>query len=615
MMNEVTMGKPVVGEDEIREATERLRFYKAAKQRLDARVKEDEDWWRLRQWHYFKDTKKPSPHKPTPSSAWLFNSVINKHADMMDNFPEPNVLPREQSDEQTAKMLSSIVPVILERSGFEKTYSENGWEKLKKGTGIYGIFWDNGLQNGLGDVNVKELDILNVFWEPGVTDIQDSKDLFIVSLWDIQTLAATYPDIPDLDEKVKGNMHIMEEYHTEIEDAKKPEKAEVIDWYYKRVYNGHKVLHYAQYVNDVLIYASENDPKYIMTGYYEHGEYPVVFDPLFPDENSPAGFGYIDIMRSPQEFIDKLDSALLKNALVGSKPRVLASTAAGINMEDFSDTERDVVEVQGSIDDTRVRFIQPPQLPGIYAQIRQNKIDELKETSGNRDFSQGTTTSGVTAASAIAALQEAGSKTSRDLNKGSYRAFTSVCYQVIELIRQFYDEARAFRIIGEDMAAQYIMFDNAGIKPEMMTNEYGLDIQGRLPVFDIKVRPAKSSPFSRLSQNELALQLFGAGIFNPELADQAIMLIDMMDFEGKDKVREKIAQNQQLFKMAQYWQTVAMQTGAALQTATGDSRPLESMMAQGAGQVMPNGVPDIGREDNTLAGKARQRAAESAEVR
>ena len=534
---------------------------------------------------------------------------------MMDNFPEPNVLPREQSDEDTAKVLSSVVPVILERSGFEKTYSENGWEKLKKGTGIYGIFWDNGLQNGLGDVNVRELDILNVFWEPGVTDIQDSKELFIVSLWDIQTLSATYPDIPDLDEKVKGNMHIMEEYHTEIDDAKKPEKAEVIDWYYKRVYNGHKVLHYAQYVNDVLIYASENDPKYIMTGYYEHGEYPVVFDPLFPDENSPAGFGYIDIMRSPQEFIDKLDSALLKNALVGSKPRVLASTAAGINMEDFSDTERDVVEVQGSIDDTRVRFIQPPQLPGIYANIRQNKIDELKETSGNRDFSQGTTTSGVTAASAIAALQEAGSKTSRDLNKGSYRAFTSVCYQVIELIRQFYDEARAFRIIGEDMAAQYIMFDNAGIRPEMMTNEYGLDIQGRLPVFDIKVRPAKSSPFSRLSQNELALQLFGAGIFNPELADQAIMLIDMMDFEGKDKIREKIAQNQQLFKMAQYWQAVAMQTGAALQTATGDSRPLEAMMAQDGGQAMPNGVPDVEREDNTLAGKARQRAAESAEVR
>lgn len=613
-MNEVTMEKPVVGEDEIREATERLRFYKAAKARLDARVKEDEDWWRLRQWHYFKDAK-PTPHKPTPSSAWLFNSVINKHADMMDNFPEPNILPREQSDEETAKVLSSVVPVVLERSDFEKTYSENGWEKLKKGTGIYGIFWDNGLQNGLGDVNVQELDILNVFWEPGVTDIQDSKDLFIVSLWDIETLAATYPDIPDLDEKVKGNMHIMEEYHTEIDDAKKPEKAEVIDWYYKRVYNGHKVLHYAQYVNDVLIYASENDPKYILTGYYEHGEYPVVFDPLFPDENSPGGFGYIDIMRSPQEFIDKLDSALLKNALVGSKPRVLASTAAGINMEDFSDTEKDVVEVQGSIDDTRVRFIQPPQLPGIYAQIRQNKIDELKETSGNRDFSQGTTTAGVTAASAIAALQEAGSKTSRDLNKGSYRAFTAVCYQVIELIRQFYDEARAFRIIGEDMAAKYIMFDNTGIKPEMMTNEYGMDIQGRLPVFDIKVRPAKSSPFSRLSQNELALQLFGAGIFNPELADQAIMLIDMMDFEGKDKIREKIAQNQQLFKMAQYWQAVAMQTGAALQTATGDSRPLEAMMAQGGGQAMPGAVPELQPEDRSMAGKARQRAAESAEVR
>ena len=49
-------------------------------------------------------------------------------------------------------------------------------------------------------------------------------------------------------------------------------------------------------------------------------------------------------------------------------------------------------------------------LNGTYYQVYQGKIEELKETSGNRDFSQGSTASGVTAASAIAALQEAGSK-------------------------------------------------------------------------------------------------------------------------------------------------------------------------------------------------------------
>jgi len=79
-------------------------------------------------------------------------------------------------------------------------------------------------------------------------------------------------------------------------------------------------------------------------------------------------------------------------------------------------------------------------------------IEELKETRGNRDFSQGGTTSGVTATSAIAALQEAGSKLSRDMIKGSYHAFTQIACLVIRLIRQFYDEPRAFRILGEQGA-------------------------------------------------------------------------------------------------------------------------------------------------------------------
>ena len=93
--------------------------------------------------------------------------------------------------------------------------------------------------------------------------------------------------------------------------------------------------------------------------------------------------------------------------------------------------------------------IQPAELNPYAIQMRANKVDELKETSGNRDFSQGGTASGITAASAIAALQEAGSKLSRDMIKESYRAYKQVCEMCIELIRQFYSEERKFRITGK----------------------------------------------------------------------------------------------------------------------------------------------------------------------
>ncbi len=56
-----------------------------------------------------------------PSSAWLFNAILNKHADAMDNYPEPVVLPRERSDEESAKTLSSILPVVLGTTSSRQT--------------------------------------------------------------------------------------------------------------------------------------------------------------------------------------------------------------------------------------------------------------------------------------------------------------------------------------------------------------------------------------------------------------------------------------------------------------------------------------------------------------
>ena len=161
------------------------------------------------------------------------------------------------------------------------------------------------------------------------------------------------------------------------------------------------------------------------------------------------------------------------------------------------------------------------------------------------------TTGGVTAASAIAALQEAGSKLSRDMLKSAYRAFVQECYLCIDLMRQFYTAPRCFRITGESGAqAGFVDFDNRGLMPQPQGVEFGVALGDRLPVFDITVVPAKKSTYSRLSQNELAKELYGLGLFNPQLADQSLAVLDMMDFDGKDKVVEKISQNQTLYTLS-----------------------------------------------------------------
>lgn len=602
-----------IGVEEIREARETLRKYKEGKANLEQRIVENEKWWKMRHWDQIRGDR---PQKEIePASAWLFNSIANKHADAMDNFPEPSVLPREESDQQDAKRLSSILPVILEQNRYEQVYSDVWWYKLKTGTGVKGVFWDKRKNGGVGDVSITKVDLLNLFWEPGITDIQKSAHLFHVRLVDNAALETQYPWVKG--ELGAGNVEVAQYIYDDAVDTS--EKSAVVDWYYKADDGERTRLHYVKFVNDELLYASENDKEYRERGFYDHGEYPFVFDTLFVEEGTPAGFGYIDVMKGSQEYIDKLGQAILKNTLMASRKRFFICQDGSVNEEEFADWDKELIHVSGSVDDKSLRELTTAPLNGTALNVLQMKVEELKETSGNRDFSQGGTSSGVTAASAIAALQEAGSKLSRDMLKSSYRAFVEECYLVLELVRQFYNEPRCFRITGTMGAPEFVTWDNANIRPQEQPAAFANETVSRIPIFDIKVRAQRSSAFSRLSQNELAKEFYGMGFFNPQLADQSLTCMEMMDFEGKDALMRRVEQNGTMFQQLQQMQQQMAQMAALMQAAgllpaEGGGEPDGQASPEGfGGGRAPASAGVSGGE--TLANQARMRAMNVTGVR
>lgn len=189
------MAAPVITPDDVARGTELLRRYKDGKRALEARIIADEQWYRLRHWQYLRDRRREQGGDVVePTSAWLFNAIVSKHADAMDSFPEAVILPRSEQDEPDAKALSAIVPAVLEKTHFEQVWSDAWWYKLKHGCAAYGVFWDSAGSNGLGDVAVRQLDLLNLFWEPGITDIQASRNLFVCALMDNDDISAAWPD-------------------------------------------------------------------------------------------------------------------------------------------------------------------------------------------------------------------------------------------------------------------------------------------------------------------------------------------------------------------------------------------------------------------------------------
>ena len=566
-----------VGEEQIRQAKERFRRYERSKENLDTRLIENEKLWKMQ---HLDGKADGESHRPT---GWLLNAIHSKHADMMDGFPEPSIRAQEEGDVKEAKILSEIVPVILRASGFKKAYDRVCRDKISKGTGVYGIFWDPSKNFGKGDITIEHINLLNLYFEPEVNDIQKSKEVFHLTEYDTETLISMYPD------KLKGKQLSvtateLKRYEND-ESVERKDKCVVYDWYYKKWQNGREVLHYCKFVDEVVLYASENDTKRptmnlidpntneIMIddfgqpvtqeidrsiaekGWYEHGKFPFVFDTMFPVEGSPCGYGYIDLFGDTQKNIDEIKHAIRKVANIYANPKWFYNKGSGINLDDLTDSNKQFIPVEGALD---IKQFDPPQMPETVFQFLVNEVEELKEVTGNRDVNNGSTSSGVTAASAIAALQEHAGKLSRHSITNTHDNTVDVTYQVIELVRQFYDTDRQFRIVGTDGAEKFVHYTNANIRPQPLGNDFGNDYGNRLPQFDIIVTAAKATGYSKLSQNEFALQLYNAGVFHPQNADVILPMLQIMDFDDKDKVIQDVQKNATLLKQNQMLTQLAL---------------------------------------------------------
>ena len=630
-----------IGPEQLKKFMQVLQEYKAGKSHTENRIVASENWWKLR--NTMEEQKTTGIGKDggfKSVSGWLHNVIVSKHADAMESYPEPNILPREEADKGEAQKLSAIVPCILEHNQFEATYSDAMWQKMKTGTGSYKVVWDAGKLNGLGDISVECVNLLNIYWEPGVTDIQKSRYFFHTELCDKDLLEEMYPQLQD---KLKGKSFTSTKFlyddHVDTEN-----KHTVIEVYYHKYVNGKNTLQYCKFVGDQVLFATENEtqrpmqqaidpvtqmpvmveagPSMAESGLYDHGKYPYVFDPLFPIAGSPCGYGYVDICHNPQTEIDLLKTSFVKNAMVGATPRYFSRGDGSVNEEEFLDLSKAIVHVNNASDDA-LRRIEHDTLDSIYVNVLDRTIQELRETSGNTETSTGNISSGVTAASAIAALQAASGKGSKDSTQTSYRAYSHIVELCIEDIRQFYDMPRQFRIVGEYGMQKFVSYTNAGIQPQHQGNDFNVDMGYRLPVFDIKISAQKKNVYTKVSQNEMALQFFQLGFFNPQMVDQALMCLEIMDFDGKDVIMQKVAQNGTMFQKLMQYMQLALTFAQAAQPQMANAIAQDIMMTMGGGAAPMGGgnakmhqsdnIAGLGKQEPANVAKARSRSSEASQ--
>ena len=619
--------RPKIGAEELRKANMILKRYKEGKTRLEQRIIDNEQFWKLRHWEQMeKQGEGGNSGDPQPASGWLVNCILSKHADAMDCYPSPTVLPREPDDRQEAARLSRILPVILKKNQFKRTYSSAWWYKLKSGCAVYGVFWDGTKLGGLGDISVKRMDLLNLFWEPGVTDIQDSAHFFSTELRDNEKLLAEYPQ---LEGKLgRGSMTLSRYLYDDTVDTS--DKSLVVDWYYHTNVEGRKVLQYCKYVGETVLYATENDtvrptrtqmagvdeegrpvlqqvpcgPSMAQRGWYDHGKYPFVFDVLFPEEGTPCGYGYVDLCKSPQKQIDLMNQAILKNTLANATPRFFIRSDGAVNENEYADWTRPFVHTNGNLGADSIAPIRAGSLDSVYVAILNNKIAEMKETAGNRDVANGGTASGVTAGTAIAALQESSGKLSRNMIDDGYEAFADVVTLCIELIRQFYQLPRQFRLLGAMGTEEFISYDCSGLQPKAMDD--GVSVSYRVPEFDLEIGAEQESPYRTAEHNQLALQLFQLGFFREDLADQALRCLELMEFKNKDQLVRLIAGGRTQAAEIAALRQQALQLAQVVDEAKG-TRLAPALAAEYAGSSPASAVAGTAPQPKNVSAMERSR--------
>ena len=313
--------------------------------------------------------------------------------------------------------------------------------------------------------------------------------------------------------------------------------------------------------------------------------------------------------------IANINKAIVENAIVGSKPRYFIKDDGSINEKEYAEIDKPFIHSQRNVNDETIKPVDTKSLDPIYVNFLTQKIDELKYITSNQDVGNGIAPSGITAGSAISALQESQGKNARSSNKAFHRAFREVAYHIVELIRQFYDVPRTFRINPDGMGEQFVEYDNSRIKPQMQQT-MGESMGLRLPEFDIEVTSEKANPYKKMEINELALNFYTQGFFNPQLSDQAIACLKMMDFTKKDEVIQMISENGTIAQMLAQYQQLALQLANKISPQLGET--IANQILKGSGQQVPQGfgnqVDLDGSNEHPYNERAREQARASTQA-
>lgn len=540
---------------------------KAHRARYDAKWLDNYKMFRGQQWKEFRPA-----YRHSEVINFIFQSIQSVVPILTDSRPRISYLPKSPEDGKFCEIFNQMVESDWVSGKWLNELTEVIYDAHFYGAGMSSLEFDGDEQHGAGAIVYRSTDPFFCFPDPDSTDV-NSRGRYFMTAEPVTTdvLKAKYPEHKD---HIKSDLiDLMKGKRTEITKFKYKSPTQDNRLYLESEaspeddYEKCQTLVLTLYINDEEFIETEIETEGVKS-YEQRKKYPngrkvviashvVLEDGPNPYEDGKApfqkvqnyvlprefwGISEVEQLESPQRIFNKLVSFSLDVLTLMGNPVWIVSNDSDVDVENLFNRPGLIIEKNPG---SEVRREEGVQLQPFVLQLIDRMQSWFNDVAGTQDVSRGATPGSVTAASAIASLQEAAQTRLRQKSRNIDNYIQELGQQYASRAMQFYTSPRVFRLTSDESANQYfkasISTSPEGVKTATVQTwgegGYGMPESYELKAeLDVTVTTGSTLPFARAEKEQKLYQLFDRGLIDAE------EVLKGVDFPNWQQIRQRMQQ-------------------------------------------------------------------------
>lgn len=481
-------------------------------------------------WRTFDDYKhsrqgiKQDADDPNSCTNVIHPIVESQIADLVDKPYNVVATPQEFSDHLYSEQVQHMMQFILDRNKFTTKLNAAEHDRIELGTCIYKVFFDEDALDGKGLPTLEPIGPANFFNDPKVPSphlLQESE--FAIHAVP-RPLSWFRRQFPKLGKYVNREVTVPYDpliYSGENVDAVQTstsERALCIECYLK---DEEGELYCVTVANHLLLEDTRDSKQRVQ----RRNKFPFVVIPCYLNRGMIWGQGDVELLIPTQDLINDLDNQLRINMRLMGNPQIVVGNGAGKGFDFRKWTATPGLRIPMR-DHNAFRVVEARNVSSDVPVRREKAFEEADKIAGRPDVNRGEGPGkGITAASAIMALQQAGQKGVAHKARMFKDGYAEVLSLLFDEVLENWDAEMWIRIEGTQPDWEFQDPRALTQVPMMIPNAAAMEGQDEL----VQQTDSLGEPMTRDASFDFSLSI-GDG-FPTDKTFTLQMLIDLM---GRD---------------------------------------------------------------------------------